>query len=386
MIVVLGGLSALGPLSIDAYLPGVPRVTSALDAGPTAVQLTLTACVIGLAVGQLVIGPVSDALGRRRPLLACLTGFFFASLACVAAPSIAVLIGARLVVGISGAGGVVIARAMVRDLFTGAEAGRVYSDLSAIVTAAPVFAPLAGAGILLFADWRAIFVALAAIGAVLLAAALLLTEETLPAEGRASKALGRTAGNIVVLLRHRPYISFVLAGGLGFGALFSYISASSFVYQDHFGMSAQLYAVLFATNGFALMSSYLVNSRLVASVGSERLLRYGLGGLTLGSCAIALEVLADLGPALVLPTLLFTVSNVGFVIANSVTLAMAGEASRAGTAAALFGLFQFSVGAGVAPLVGVAAPSPVPMGLTMAAAATLALTVYLSRPPREPLA
>ncbi len=376
LLLILAGLSAFGPLTTDVYLPGLPGLAADLGVTVAEAQLTLTACVIGLALGQLLVGPLSDMTGRRRPLLACLVAFAIGSLGCAAAPSLAVLIGARLVQGIAGAGGIVIARAMVRDLFSGAAAGKTYSNLSAIVTAGPIFAPLIGGGILLFSDWRGIFVALALVAVALWVVVYRGTEETLPAERRKAHALSHTLHSIGALLRHRRFMGYVLAGAFGFGAMFAYISASSFVYQDVFGMSAQLYSVLFAVNGIALMSANVVNGRLVARLGPEHLLRRGLLALSAGSCAIAAAVIAGAGAAVVLPLLFLSVWSVGFVVSNSITQAMSGEASHAGAASALFGLFQFGIGAGIAPLVGINGSSAIPMGIAMATMALAALASY----------
>ena len=384
LLFVLAAISAFGPLTTDVYLPGLPGLARDLGTGATAAQLTLTACVIGLALGQLFIGPLSDMTGRRRPLLSCLGVFTVASLGCAAAPSLPLLIGARFVQGAAGAGGIVIARAMVRDIFAGDAAARAYSNLSAIVTAGPVFAPLLGALILLFSDWRGVFVALALIGVLLVLLVLFLTAETLPPESRKAHAVSDTLRNVGVLLRHRHYLGYVLAGAFGFGTMFAYISASSFVYQDVFGTSAQLYSVLFATNGLALMAANVLNGRLVGRIGQRPLLRRGLTGLVVGSTAIAVAAIAGAGAAAILPLLAFTVASLGFVVANSLALAMAGEPARAGAASALFGLFQFGVGAAIAPLVGVAGTSAIPMGIAMATSALLAVASFLFLAREEP--
>jgi DHA1 family bicyclomycin/chloramphenicol resistance-like MFS transporter len=383
ILLVLAALSAFGPLTTDVYLPGLPGLAHDLGAGTAAAQLTLTACVIGLALGQLFIGPLSDMTGRRLPLLASLGVFIVASLGCAAAPSLPLLIAARFVQGAAGAGGIVVARAMVRDIFVGDAAARAYSNLSAIVTSGPIFAPLLGALILLFADWRGVFVTLAVIGVLLIFLVLRLTTETLPAEMRKAHAVGDTLGNIGVLLRHRNYLAYVLAGAFGFGTMFAYIAASSFVYQDVFGTSAQLYSVLFAVNGLALMGANVVNGRLVGRVGPEAQLRRGLTGLVSGSVAVALAAIVGLGAAVILPLLLVTVGSVGFVVANAMSLAMSGERARAGAASALFGLFQFGIGAIIAPLVGVAGNSAVPMGIAMAISASLAALSYSLIPRRS---
>ncbi len=377
LVVVLGALSAFGPLTTDVYLPALPGLGDAFGASPSEVQLTLTACVIGLAVGQLLLGPLSDMLGRRLPLLVSLAVFAVVSLGCAAAPSLPVLIGARLAQGLAGAGGIVIARAMVRDLSSGLAAARAFSALMAIVTAGPVFAPLLGAGLLLFTEWRGVFVALAAIGVGLFLIALLATRETLDPSRRRPGALRRSFRDVAQLVRHRHFIAYALAGSLGFAGLFSYIAASSFVYQDVFGLSAQLYALLFAVNGVVLMSTNVANRRLVGQVEPQRLMLIGLSVICLAGLAIATATVAGARAGVVLPLLPLVAVGSGLSIPNSLALGMEREGERAGTASALFGLLQFSLGALVAPLVGIAGASAVPMGIAIAASALLALATFL---------
>jgi DHA1 family bicyclomycin/chloramphenicol resistance-like MFS transporter len=234
-LLVLGTLSAFGPVTTDAYLPGLPQVRGELDVGAAGAQLTLTTCLLGLAFGQLVVGPVSDAVGRRRPLLAGLALFVVASGLCAVAPSAAVLDGARLLQGLAGAAGIVLARAMVRDTAEGVEAVRTFSTLGAVNSVAPVLAPLAGSALLHVGSWRGVFAFLAVVGLVLLAAAAVLTEETLPPARRRPGRLRDVVATYAELLRERRFAGHALAGGLAFGALFTYIASASFVYHDAFG-------------------------------------------------------------------------------------------------------------------------------------------------------
>lgn len=376
-LVVLAGLSAFGPLTTDLYLPGLPGVGRSLDAGAAGVQLTLTACVIGIAVGQLLIGPLSDMLGRRRPLLGGLVAFVLASLLCAAAPSLPVLIAGRLAQGVAGAAGIVIARAMVRDLYHGVAAARTFSALGAIVTAGPIFAPIIGGVLLLVTSWRGLFVGLAAIGVALLLVAWAATKETLPAGRRRQRALSQSMQDVSLLIRHHHFMAYALAGAFGFGVFFAYIAASSFVYQDVFGLSAQTYSLLFAVNGFTLMATNIANSKLVGRFALRRLLLVGVCLLASSGIAVALAAIAGAGAVVILPLLVLVAAGTGLTIPNSVALAMEGEAARAGTASALYGLLQFGIGAVLAPLVGVAGSSAVPMGLAMAVSGLLALASYL---------
>src|SRR4051794_41475843 len=235
LVVVLGAVNAIGPLSIDMYLPAFPGIARALDAGASQVQLTLTACVAGLALGQLVVGPLSDRLGRRRPLMAAMSTYALASVFCAIAPSAPVLMGLRLVQGLAGAGGVVIARAVVRDLHTGAAAVRLFSSLMLVTGLAPILAPLVGGQVLAVSSWKGIFVVLTVVSALIAVATALGLRETLEPERRSAHGLGQTLATMHRLLRDRWFIGHGLASGMAFGALFAYISGSSFVLQGIYG-------------------------------------------------------------------------------------------------------------------------------------------------------
>ena len=372
---MLGAVNAIGPLSIDMYLPAFPDIAASLHASAAQVQLTLTACVAGLALGQLVVGPLSDRHGRRLPLIAAMTTYAVASVCCSIAPSAPVLMGLRFVQGLAGAGGVVIARAVVRDLYSGNEAVRLFSSLMLVTGLAPILAPLAGGQVLGVTSWRGIFVVLAVLSALL---ALLVTfglRETLPPERRSDQGLRRTLATMRALLRDRWFVGHALAGGLGFGALFAYISGSSFVLQGIYGVSPQLYSVLFAMNGLGLIAGSQVNARLVGRFGPGKLLRAGLISIAVSASALlAVVVAGGLGVWAVLVPMFVIVSSLSFVLPNSTALALADHADVAGTASALLGVCQFLIGALVAPLVGAGGTdSAVPMAAVMTAAALAAL-------------
>jgi DHA1 family bicyclomycin/chloramphenicol resistance-like MFS transporter len=375
LVVVLGSVNAIGPLSIDMYLPAFPEIADGLETSAAQVQLTLTACVAGLALGQLVVGPLSDRLGRRMPLIAAMAVYAVASVCCALAPSALVLMGLRFVQGLAGAGGVVIARAVVRDLHSGAAAVRLFSSLLLVTGLAPILAPLAGAQILGVTSWRGIFVVLAVLSALLAALVAFGLRETLAPERRIHDGLGRTLATMRGLLADRWFLGHALAGGLGFGALFAYIAGSSFVLQGIYGVSPQRYSVLFAVNGLGLIGGSQVNARLVGRYGPARLLRAGL--LTIAASAgtlLAVVVAGGLGVWAVLVPMFVIVSSLSFVLPNSTALALADHAEVAGTASALLGVCQFLIGALVAPLVGAGGTgSAVPMAAVMTAAALGAL-------------
>jgi DHA1 family bicyclomycin/chloramphenicol resistance-like MFS transporter len=384
LIVVLGAVNAIGPLSIDMYLPALPEISRDLHAGASQVQLTLTACVAGLALGQLVIGPLSDRLGRRAPLVAAMLTYAVASALCALAPSAPVLMALRLVQGLAGAGGIVIARAVVRDLHSGAAAVRLFSSLMLVTGLAPILAPLAGAQVLTFASWRGIFVVLAVLSALIGVVAALGLRETLPHERRSREGLGPTLRTMRGLLRDRWFVGHGLAVGLAFGALFAYISGSSFVLQGIYGVSPQLYSVLFAVNGLGLIAGSQVNARLVGRFAPSTLLRYGLTSIAVGASTLLAVVLAGgLGVWAVLVPMFVIVSSLSFVGPNATALALVDHASVAGAASAVLGVIQFFVGAVVAPLVGAAGTdSAVPMAAIMTALAFSALAVHRLAGPR----
>jgi DHA1 family bicyclomycin/chloramphenicol resistance-like MFS transporter len=387
LIVVLGLVNAIGPLSVDMYLPAFPEIARDLETSATQVQLTLTACVAGLALGQLAIGPLSDRLGRRVPLITALSTYAVASFLCALAPSTPVLMLLRFAQGLAGAGGVVIARAIVRDLHSGAAAVRLFSALMLVTGLAPILAPLAGGAILAIASWRAIFVVLTGLSgliAVLVAAAL---QETLPPERRSDKGLWATLTVMRGLLRDRWFVGHGLAGGLGFGALFAYISGSSFVLQGIYGASPQLYSVLFAANGLGLIGGSPVNARLVGRYGPALLLRAGLTSIAVAAGALlAVVSIGGFGVVAVLVPMFVIVSSLSFVLPNSTALALADHPTVAGTASALLGMGQFVIGALVAPVVGAAGTdSAVPMASVMVALALAALAArhLAGRAPRR---
>ena len=386
LVIVLGSVNAIGPLSIDMYLPAFPEITRALGTGASQVQLTLTACVAGLALGQLVIGPLSDRLGRRTPLIAAMLTYAVASLLCAAATSVGALIALRFVQGLAGAGGIVISRAVVRDLHSGAAAVRLFSSLMLVTGLAPILAPLAGGQLLAVTSWKGIFLSLSILSALIAVLAAVGLRETLPVERRSPSGLRRTVDTMAGLLRDRSFVGHALAGGLTFGALFAYISGSSFVLQRIYGLSPQLFSLAFAMNGLGLIAASQVNARVVERVGPTRLLRRALG-FVVASALVLLVVVSVGGLSVwaVLAPMFVIVSSLAFVLPNATALALAEHGAVAGTASALLGVIQFLIGAIAAPLVGVAGPdSAVPMGVVMALLAVAALVAHRAAGPRQP--
>ncbi|MFJ9720055.1 multidrug effflux MFS transporter [Streptomyces sp. NPDC101213] len=379
---VLGGLTATPPLAMDMYLPSLPEVTDALRAPAATVQLTLTACLAGMALGQLVVGPMSDRWGRRRPLLAGLAVYVVATALCALAPTVELLVACRLAQGLSGAAGIVIARAMVRDLYDGVAMARFFSTLMLISGVAPVVAPLIGGQILRVTDWRGVFVVLTAVGlllAVLVAARL---PETLPAAERHSGGVGEALRSMRGLLADPPFAGYLLTGGFAFAALFAYISASPFVIQEIYGASPQTFSLLFGVNSVGLVVVGQVNGRvLVGRVRLERVLAAGLGVVVLAAAALLLMAAGVFGAVGLVPVaaaLFVLMSAMGVVLPNAQTLALLRVRHSAGSASALLGTTSFAIGAVASPLVGVAGEgTAVPMAVVQLAAAVLAVACFV---------
>lgn len=378
LAVVLGSLSAFAPLSIDMYLPAFPAMARELTATPSDIQLTLTACTIGLAVGQLIAGPLSDRLGRRRPLLVGLAIYLLASVACVVAPSALSLTVLRLVQGIGGAAGIVISRAVARDLFEGRELAKFFSLLMLVNSLGPVVAPALGAVVLHWTTWRGVFVVLSVIGLLLLVMTTLALAESLPRERRSRGGL-----SIGSLLADRVFLGYALSCALAFAALFAYISGSSFVLQNTYGLSAPLFSLVFGVNSLAIMAASQVNSWLLNRFSPRRLLAAGLIGTVLGAVALLASVLAGFGLPGVLPALFVLAAAVGMVFPNATALAMADHPDKAGNASALLGTSQFLIGGLAAPLASTAVSMGVVM-TTVAVAAVLAFLLLTRAPTRTP--
>jgi DHA1 family bicyclomycin/chloramphenicol resistance-like MFS transporter len=378
LILILGGLSAFGPLSMDMYLPGLPALTKDLGASASTGQLTLSGCMLGIAVGQLFTGPLSDTMGRRRPLLAGLIGYVLASLACAAAPSILTLVVLRFIQGTLGGAGVVIARAIVRDIFSGAEAARIFALLMAVMGVAPVFAPLVGGQALAITSWRGIFVVLAAIGIPLLLATVIWLPETLPPERRHGGGLRATVRTFGRLLTDRSFIVPASSFGLACAVLFAYIAGSSFTLEDVYGVSPQVFSLVFALNSAGLVGMSQLGGRLVGRFGPATLLRFGLGGVAVGSGAVLVVTLAHAGLAPLLVSLFVIVSFDGLVFPNATAVSLADQEGALGSASALLGVGQFGTGAVIAPLVGLAGThNAVPMAVLIGVCGVAALVVNL---------
>lgn len=387
LIVILGSLGALAPLSIDMYVPALPQLARDLHTSASELQLTLTACLVGLAAGQLIAGPFSDRFGRRQPLFAGLALYATASLACAFAPSVMALTGLRLVQALSGATGIVISRAAVRDSHSGTTMARFFSVLMLVNGLAPVLAPVVGGQILRFTSWRGVFVVLAAIGAAMLVASWLFFPETLPAADRTSRiGMRSTLREFRQPLRDREFIGYALVAGLSFAALFAYISDSSFVFESVFGLSPQEYSVVFALNSAGLVLASQLNGLLLRRFTPRQLLASGSIVMAASSLALLADALVGLGIFGILVPLFVIVAGAGMLMPNAAAMALTNYPRAAGSASGLLGFAQFVIGGAVAPLVSLSrAHSAAPMAgaiVILALAALLALAVLTRGPGR----
>lgn len=379
---VLGGLTATPPLAMDMYLPALPEVTRSLHAPAATVQLTLTACLAGMAFGQLIVGPMSDRWGRRRPLLAGLAVYVVATVLCALAPTVETLVAFRLAQGLAGAAGIVIARAVVRDLYDGVAMARFFSTLMLISGVAPIVAPLIGGQMLRVTDWRGVFVLLAVVGAVLTAFVWFRLPETLPTEERHGGGVGEALGAMRRLLADLPFTGFMLTGGFTFAALFAYIAASPFVVQEIYGASPQTFSLLFGLNSIGLVVAGQINGKvLVGRVRLEKVLAVGLGIVVLAATALllmSLGVFGEVGLGPVAGALFVLMSAMGITLPNTQALALMRVRHAAGSASALLGTSSFLIGAIASPLVGVAGEhTAVPMAVVQLAAALVAVGCFV---------
>lgn len=374
LIAVLALLNAVTPFSIDMYLSAFPEMASEFGVSPSTIQLSLTTFLIGLAVGQLIIGTLSDRYGRRRPLIIGTVACVAVSVACAVAPSVALLIGLRFAQGFCGAAGVVISRAVIADRSRGARAARLFAVMMLISVLAPITAPILGGVIVTGFGWRAVFFALAVLNLATLLGVVLSVRESLPEEHRRPgglKALGVSARTV---LGNRHYLGYTLVMAFAAAAMFGYIAASPFVVQNILGFSPAAYSVTFGSCALAVGAGSLISARLVRIVAPRRVLMGGVTALLVVATLMLLNVTAGhvIGWATIALMACF-MGSIGFVYANATALALSEVARAAGTGSAVLGFLQYGMGAVTPPLVGLAGQSSaVPMGLVMFGAATLA--------------
>ncbi|MGW6693250.1 multidrug effflux MFS transporter [Rhodococcus sp. NPDC054953] len=386
MLLTLALLSAIAPLATDMYLPGLPMLGDDLSTSDSTVQLTLTTFMAGLGIGQLIVGPLSDGWGRRGLLLGGTAVFALSGILCAIAPSAGVLIAARLVQGLSGGAAIVLARAVIADRASGDAAAKLFSLMMIIGGVAPVVAPMAGGALLGPIGWRGIFWVLAVAGVVMVVGVLALIPETLAPDRRHGGGLAALARNGRYVVGNRRFVGYALAFMFGFGALFSYISASPFVVQDVLGLTAGQFSIVFGVNSVGIVLGSIVNTRLIGRFHARQLLTFGVLLVTAAGAALVLVVaVGGIGPAAVLPLLFVVTTAIGFIMGNATALGQAEVPDAAGTGSAVMGAGQFGLAALVAPLVGGSAAG---MAISILACSVLALVALLTlaRPATAPTA
>ena len=371
-------LTVFGPISMDLYLPALPALTVELGAATSVSQLTITACLIGLAAGQLVAGPLSDRFGRRSILLVGIVAYIVTSALCAISPTVELLIAARFVQGFAGGVGIVIAQAAGRDIYTGGALIRFYGRLTVVGGFAAIVGPLLGGVLNTVTDWRGLFAFLAAIGVIILAITMLVFRETLPLEHRTRGGFAHTLHDFRTLLSDRVFLGAVLNQGFLYAALFAYLSGATFVLQDIYGLSPMGYAVAFGLNSAGFMTFGYLAGRAAERWSIAGTLTVGILVAGLGAVGLLVSGITVMPLWVVIVSLFLLASGVAISSPPATTLALVEYPQIAGTASSLLGMVRFGFGGVAAPLVGVAgALSILPLGVVTAVAVLLAGAAYL---------
>jgi MFS transporter, DHA1 family, multidrug resistance protein len=372
-VLVLGALVALGPFTIDLYLPAFPVIAGEFAVSDAAIQLTLTATTIGFGVGQLLVGPWTDRVGRRLPLILATVVHIASSIGVALAPDLLWIVVFRVLQGMGAAAAAVVAMATVRDLFGGRPLVRMLSRLALVTGLAPILAPLIGSQLLLVLEWRGVFFFLAAYGVLVTLAAMFLIVETLPKSERQAGVRGATRARYRALFRDRVFVGVALIGGMSFSGLFAYVSSSPFLFQDLFGLDAQQFGLIFAINSVGIVIGTQSSARLARRWGPQWILAGSTAMLLLASTAIIVSSLAGGGFLGVVIPLWFFITAAGFTLPMVQVLALAHHGREAGTAASLLGAANFGLAGLISPIVGLFGVSPVVMASVMASAALVAV-------------
>ncbi|MFD2700671.1 multidrug effflux MFS transporter [Paenibacillus shunpengii] len=381
---LLSAFSALGPFTVDMYLSSLPQMTDYYGTSASMIQASLTASLLGLGIGQLVTGPLSDVHGRRNPLLISMILYSIASIACAFSPNIGIFIVLRFIQGFVASAGLVISRAIVRDRYRGVEMVQFMSVLTMISNIAPLISPTAGSAVTTFTSWIGVFIFLGILGLLLTGLTAWKINESLPVERRVPSSFSEVLNNYSSLLRNRSFMGYALVNGILFSGVFAYVAGTPFIYQNIYGISPQLFSILFALNGLGIIIGSQFVKRLAGRWEEDRIIQSGLL-LACIAATVALIFVLSHGPfiALFSSIFLFAVS-IGIIGPVSFTLAMESQGHIAGSAAAILGSLQFALGALSSPIVGVAGEtSAVPFGITIFMTSILAVIFYrnlVSRP------
>jgi MFS transporter, DHA1 family, multidrug resistance protein len=380
LVVVLGALMAIGPLTIDTYLPALPELRRQMGATDSQAQLTITGLLVGLGFGQLIIGPLSDAFGRRKPLLIGLAAHGGMSSLCALAPSIGLLAVTRTLQGFAGAAVAVVVMAVVRDLFTGIRAAQLLSRLILVLGVAPILAPSLGSALLNVTSWRGIFVALALAAVALWFLAWRALPETLPSVRRQPASARGSIRAYGRLFSDPMFVVMVAVAGLMFATIFAYVAGAPFLLQERYGLSPQAFGLLFSANAVGLIVMTQLNPVLVGRFGPVRVISVGVLAALIGAVGLLITALTDTGGLFGFMLPLFLVfSAAGLSFPNAPAIALTRHGDIAGTAAAVLGAAQFMIGGSIAPLVGTLGDgTPRPLAMIMVGTTGLAAALFWS--------
>lgn len=365
---------ALGPFTVDMYLSSFPQIMKFFETTPTMVQASLTAGLLGLSLGQVVIGSLSDVHGRRKPLLISMILYFIASISCAFAPSIEIFIALRFIQGFAGSAGLVVARAIARDKFSGIELTKFLALLSTVNSVAPLLSPLAGGVIISYTSWVGVFIFTGFVGIYSTTIVMWKIEETLPVEKRVQSNFVELLKNYKTLLLNRTFMGYALIAGILYGGVFAYIAASPFVFQNIYGVSPQIFSIIFAINGISIMLGAQVVKQLAGRIAEDTILKIGMSLNFITSILLVIVVFSH-GPLFMLIISLFVLNlSMGIIGPISFRLAMESQGHIAGTASALLGILPFLLGSITSPLVGMAGEySAIPLGIIIFTASVLAI-------------
>lgn len=381
-MLVLGVLEAFGPLSMDLYMPQLPHLAAGFGVSDALAQATMSACMVGLGVGQLLSGPLSDRIGRRRPLIAGVLAFVAMSAVCAIAPTIEVLLAARFLQGVAGSAGIVISLAVARDMFSGVALSRMLSLLMIVSGSMPIVAPLIGGQLAHIMDWRGVFWVLAGIGIALVAVVAFGLPETLEPHARHGGGFAQLRSHMAAALRDRLFVAVVAASCVSGIAFFAYLSMAAFVLEGEFGLSPQLFGVVFAINAVGYVIGGQLSRLVVVRLGPRAVYLGGMIVNAAGTCVLLALVLVGASPPAVIAALTLFMFTAGLSGPNGQTLALTHHGERAGTASALSGAAMFAVGPIVAPLAALQGTTATTMAILMAAgtAAAALIAWYAVRP------
>ncbi|RJE90432.1 Bcr/CflA family efflux MFS transporter [Paenibacillus sp. 1011MAR3C5] len=378
LALILAAFSALGPFTVDMYLASLPQIMDSFDTNASLIQASLTASLLGLGLGQLVMGPLSDSYGRRKPLLIAMIFYIVSSIGCAFAPNIESFIFLRFIQGAAASAGLVISRAIARDRYSGVELTKFISLLTLISNAAPLISPNAGSAVTSFSTWVSVFVALGVFGIVLTGVTVWGLKESLPVQHRVPSSFMTLMSNYKRLVCDRMFMGYALVNGILFAGVFAFVAGTPFIYQNIFGVSPQQFSLLFALNGLAIMIGSQVVKRAAGKLKGHSLLRMGLTLSFISTAALFIVVLLKGSLWTIFgSTFLFAVS-IGIVGPVSVSYAMEAHGQMAGSASAILGSLHYALGAVTSPLVGIAGEhSAIPFGIVIFSTSVLAILSYL---------